>query len=173
MRQTSADALAEIKESLSGERLRAYETLYQSGPMTGSELNVALQTKNAHKRLSELVKRGVVAEVGFKNCSRTGKRALLWDVTTNLPRHVVRPAGVPTPSNEDVQHFLGRIGKRDRDLMTCEDCEGDGYTFAKKDGGEGLSRLEKLTCQSCGGTAKSKRSERVTRWLRARFPAES
>ena len=67
-----------------------YEIIFEKGPMTGGEVVAILTggrgiTSQARSRINELVKVGLVVEVGKRKCSVTGQVALLWDVTANLP----------------------------------------------------------------------------------------
>lgn len=86
-RSTSARAFHEIEDNglLTAARFKVYEKLYAIGPATGSQLNDALKTPSAHKRLSELHDVGVVKEVGEGTCPITGMTAILWDVTDVVP----------------------------------------------------------------------------------------
>jgi hypothetical protein len=90
MRSTSLKAYREIEASglLSTMRWRVYRELFAHGPMTGQELDEALAHEGRghyHKRLPELLERGVVATVGERPCRVTGHKAIIWDVTANLP----------------------------------------------------------------------------------------
>lgn len=42
-------------------------------------------TSYLHQRLSELRDRGVIREVCERPCSITGRNAIVWDVTANVP----------------------------------------------------------------------------------------
>lgn len=96
-RQTSIDAYNAIKDSglLSKRRFEVYAVLFEHGPLTGGELSELLPKKisrtigsNVHARLSELTERGVVMEIGYRICSVSGQRVILWDVTNNLPSKI-------------------------------------------------------------------------------------
>lgn len=86
-RSTSARAFHEIEDNglLTAARFKVYAKLFDIGPATGSQLNDALKTPSAHKRLSELYDVGVVKEVGEGTCPITGMTAILWDVTEVVP----------------------------------------------------------------------------------------
>jgi hypothetical protein len=88
-RQTSTDVYHQIQTEglLSKARWLVYSELFTYGPLTGSELDQRLSARGsmAHKRLSELKDIGVVAEVGLKKCSVSGREVLSWDVTAFLP----------------------------------------------------------------------------------------
>lgn len=98
MRTTSIRVYREIKESglLSRMRWRVYRVVFKHGPLTAHELDTHLaapeETKTSyHKRLSELERVGVCRVVGERPCTITGRSALLWDVTDNLPTKYTKP----------------------------------------------------------------------------------
>ncbi len=96
VRETSVEAYRKIKENglLSTKRMEVYDILYEYGPLTGMELlmkrRVVLGKKSAvdsqvRARLNELRACGVAEEVKTVECSVTGQRVILWDVTPFLP----------------------------------------------------------------------------------------
>lgn len=100
-RQTSIDAYNHIKKNgLLGKRQwEVYEVLYADGPLTANEVFSKLYQKNigptnaasnSAARFSELRRRGVISEVGKKQCSVTGMNAIAWDVTSNLPTKLAK-----------------------------------------------------------------------------------
>lgn len=102
MRHTSVEAYQKIRNEglLSKARLEVYCVLYDHGPLTAGEVFVKCQRRNAGHtvvkgsvcaRLTELNRQGVVAEVGERTCGLTGHNAILWDVTPDLPRSLVKP----------------------------------------------------------------------------------
>jgi len=111
MRTTSLVAYHAIKESrrLNDEQWRVYHHLFHEGPLTGAELDDALKKADAHKRVSELERAGVVREAGHKINERTGMKNVLWDVTADLP--VKRRAArlPPKPSREDVSRAVAQL----------------------------------------------------------------
>ena len=111
MRTTSLVAYHTIKESrrLNDEQWRVYHHLFHEGPLTGAELDDALKKADAHKRVSELERAGVVREAGHKINERTGMKNVLWDVTEHLPVKG-RPARLPPkPSREDVSRAVAQL----------------------------------------------------------------
>lgn len=111
MRTTSLVAYHTIKESrrLNDEQWRVYHHLFHEGPLTGAELDDALKKADAHKRVSELERAGVVREAGHKINERTGMKNVLWDVTEHLPVKG-RPARLPPkPSREDVSRAVVQL----------------------------------------------------------------
>ena len=111
MRTTSIVAYNAIKESrlLNKEQWRVYHHLFHEGPLTGSELDTALKTSDAHKRVSELERAGVVREAGHKANERTGMQNVLWDVTANLPVKRRAARMPPKPSREDTSIAVGQV----------------------------------------------------------------
>lgn len=92
-RRTSLEAFDKIREDglLSKTRLAVYDLLYFEGPLTGHEVDARLSNGSNrnpcyHQRLSELRDRGVAMEVGERQCSITGHKAIIWDVTEFLPQ---------------------------------------------------------------------------------------
>ena len=92
VRQTSIDCYHKIEEEglLSKRRLQAYKFLMRYAPCTGSELQSKMDYKDGgrdvQKRLSELRDKGVICEKGTKTCTITGKIAIKWDLTDELPK---------------------------------------------------------------------------------------
>ena len=89
VRDTSIDAYLTIKENglLNKNQQQVYETLFNKGSMTCSEVlqYLNLQT-NQSGRFTELKEKGVIKEVGKRECRVTGHRVYLWDVTSELPK---------------------------------------------------------------------------------------
>jgi hypothetical protein len=96
VRKTSIEVYHKIKAEglLSTMRFAVYEELFLRGPMTGKELDKALGTDSAHKRLSELKALGVVedSEPRTRRCKVSGENVVEWDVTGRLPE----PGGAET-----------------------------------------------------------------------------
>ena len=86
-RRTSMVAYQKIKTNglLTKARMQVYEWLFENGPATATDIEVALESNHAHKRLSELRDQSVVDEVGERKCLITDHTVILWDVTENLP----------------------------------------------------------------------------------------
>ncbi len=110
-RTTSIVAYNTIRDTrlLNEKQWRVYHHLYHEGPLTGPELDDSLETADAHKRVSELERAGVVREVGHKINERTGMRNVLWDVTVNLPVKRREPRLPPKPSREAVSRGVARL----------------------------------------------------------------
>ena len=73
-------------------RLKAYEIVAQHGPLTQRQVDVHFGSDSGHKRISELVERGVVRSVGEGTCPISGMQALLWDLTDQMPVEPVSAA---------------------------------------------------------------------------------
>lgn len=92
-RQTSIDCYHAIKEGglLSNMRMRVYEAILYSAPCTSAEamkgiLNSGNVLSQSRARFTELRDMGVICEKGIKKCSVTGRNAIVWDLTDNLPK---------------------------------------------------------------------------------------
>lgn len=94
VRQTSLEAYQEIKANglLNKRRWQVYDLLFKEGPLTIFEICEKLEpgafSGSFTSRVSELKRIGVVAEVGITKNKRSGKRAILWDVTDRLPEKI-------------------------------------------------------------------------------------
>jgi hypothetical protein len=90
VRETSLEAYYYIRDNglLSKVRFKVYEYLFHHGPAAAKEVDMALNNGRDYtagtyvSRLSELRDAGVVKEVGFKTCKHTGRRLIVWDVTS-------------------------------------------------------------------------------------------
>ena len=121
IRETSIKAYEEIKASglLSDARFFVYDTVFHNGPITAGECFLKMQEANTGHtvvkgsvcaRLTELRDLGCVAEVGKKICQLTGKTAMLWQVTKNLPV---------------------KLEDRTRQVK-CACCDGRGFLFVER-----------------------------------------
>lgn len=110
-RTTSIVAYHTIKDSrlLNEKQWRVYHHLFHEGPLTGSELDDVLETADAHKRVSELERAGVVRDVGHKVNERTGMKNVLWDVTVNLPVKRTAARMPAKPSREETSVGVGQL----------------------------------------------------------------
>ena len=97
MRPTQVAAFKNIKENglLSRMRFLVYQAIYwlqddQQG-VTSGELDrfisrqIATWTRSPSPRLSELVRLGVIEEIGKRKCSVTGQTVIEYRTTDNLP----------------------------------------------------------------------------------------
>ena len=100
VRETSRAVFEEIRDRglLSRARFEVYSFLVSRGPMTGSEVNYFLNSRSAHKRLSELLNLGVIREAGTRRCTRTGEHVLAWEVNGSLPIVPRKRKSTPTRS---------------------------------------------------------------------------
>ena len=105
VRQTSSAVYHQMERDglLSARRWEAYKILYEFGPMTSNEIFEKAKLHgnpnyrhNTNARMTELRDLGVAAELGTRKCSVTGNMVILWDVTTALPKKVVKAAGKPS-----------------------------------------------------------------------------
>lgn len=95
-RQTSIESYHAIKDNglLSRRRFQVYDFLYNSGPATARQAWRAIapngHTGSINTRFAELREIGVVEEVGTTKEQATGMTVILWDVTANLPRRLMK-----------------------------------------------------------------------------------
>lgn len=96
VRKTSIEVFRKIEADglLSKLRFAVYKCLYDNGPMTAmeicSKLKIAKQV-SISPRMSELVERRVVEEIGEKICSITNHRSIIWATTNELPFNRKKP----------------------------------------------------------------------------------
>lgn len=90
-RDTSQEAYWHLRDSgqLSKRRFEVYSQVFHFGPGTSAEiLHYKLQDKpqstlnQSRARFTELRDMGLLKEQGDKVCSITGRRAIVWDVTS-------------------------------------------------------------------------------------------
>ena len=90
IRQTSIDCYNQIKADglLSKRRLEVYSSLLKMGkPSTTREVYSTMNVdKQEATRFTELRNLGVIYEVRNRKCSVTGRTAIEWDITDNLPK---------------------------------------------------------------------------------------
>lgn len=82
---TSRIAFREVKAQLGDRQKRVYDELKVNGPMTNSEIAVALKSwvNTITPRISELRKMGLVDEACKRPCRITGRTAIAWEVIQN------------------------------------------------------------------------------------------
>lgn len=91
VRKTSINVYNEIKNNglLSKRRFEIYSAVFKYGPVTAMEVFKKLKLNtNQSGRFSELRDMGVIQEVGEKQCSITGRTAIIWEATDNLPKEI-------------------------------------------------------------------------------------
>lgn len=99
MKNTSIDAYWEIlDDSLLGQMQREAATeLARYGTLTGRELDDALKSVSAHKRLSELLEMGVAEVKELRACKITGREVEAWGLTGKKPIKAAGKKTVATP----------------------------------------------------------------------------
>jgi len=92
-RETSIEAYYKVKETglLSTLRLEVFKILCEHGAMTAGEMRDYCGDKVINSgvyatRLSELLRMGVIKEVGKRPCNKTGFTAIVWDITGDMPK---------------------------------------------------------------------------------------
>jgi hypothetical protein len=101
VRETSVEAYQYLVESgnLAKQHAEAYDILYRFGPMTTNELYQHTRSyehsidfrHNQNARMSELHRQGLIQKIGTRPCKITGRRVLLWDVTSRVVPLPIRP----------------------------------------------------------------------------------
>jgi hypothetical protein len=95
-RSTSIAVYRQIESEglLSPVRWDVYKTLFHHGPLTQMEtcrlIKGIRQDRTYMPRFAELIRMGVLQEIGEKQCSITGRIVILWDVTNQLPRKLTK-----------------------------------------------------------------------------------
>lgn len=100
IRQNSIDSFNTIRDNglLSERRFQVYEILYEHGPLIGSKVSMMMKSKHGvqgtsesvRNRLTELRGMGCVYERGLQIDNSTGNTVILWDVTSDLPRKLIK-----------------------------------------------------------------------------------
>lgn len=112
MRETSIDAYHAVLPALSPTRARVYSFLFNEGPSTGREINEALGTSSAHKRLSELRRQGVIAERDERKCKVSGQSVITWGVTDATAPTPLRLNAEPAPTKS-----MSTLERENADLL--------------------------------------------------------
>ena len=88
MRSTSIEAYNALMSEgvLPKKRRQVYGWLHNYGPATAAEVEAALKSKDAHKRLPELRNQGIIEELGKRICTVTGRKVIEWNVNGLLPK---------------------------------------------------------------------------------------
>lgn len=107
---TSAQTYHDILRSGElGDRQRAVlKLLMDKGPLTGSEVNAALDSHSGHKRLSELEKMGVIRSGASRICTVTKREAIAWEVTGRMPTAIVKSPDT-SPSRKTLEGAVSEI----------------------------------------------------------------
>jgi hypothetical protein len=97
MQQTSAQAYKDLQSSgaLGKLQLLVVECLKSNGPLTQAECSRIIGNNGENQgitpRFAELKLKGVIAEVGKKQCSVSGRTVLAWDLKENISSNFKRP----------------------------------------------------------------------------------
>ena len=118
-RQTSIDCYNEIKANglLSKKRFEVYQALYNLAPCTSAEALSTMLSKNSaitssRARFTELRELGVIYEKGTKKCSITGRNAIEWDLTDNLPKNIKLSKNAKQDRKESALNCLRELYKK-------------------------------------------------------------
>ena len=116
MKWSSYEAYQAILEELPGSRQRVFRHLFRHGPSTGRELNEAMGSQSAHKRLSELERQGLIIDSGTRQCRVSGHDSHAWAVIGDGPLlDVIAAGGVSSlpkaaqPTRRELQDEIERL----------------------------------------------------------------
>lgn len=95
-RQSSIDVWKEINNGgyIGRKQLQVYNVIYKHGPMSGAEVSkfmrIAgqrknLESENVRNRITELVKLGIVREIGRDICPISNRSVLFFEVSGEMP----------------------------------------------------------------------------------------
>jgi len=109
-RRSSAEAYEALVHSgeLTRTQLKLWRALREHGPMTGNEADTMLRSASSHKRMSELVKKGVAQEVQRRPCKITGKENVEVKALDAMPIPL-KNMPLKRPSVASIVRALGEI----------------------------------------------------------------
>ena len=125
-RQTSIDCYNQIKEEglLSNMRFKVYSSLLAMGkPSTTREVYETMNViKQEATRFTELRNLGVIYEVQNRKCTITGRTAIEWGLTNNLPVNIKKSTKTKKQRVDDALDSLRQLYKKKvKDYSTAED----------------------------------------------------
>lgn len=121
---TSVAAYQDIMDSrlLGDMQRRVVSALAREGSLTGRELNDALDSVSAHKRLSELKEMGVIKVRSLRKCRITGREVEAWELTGSMPKKLADSApSVSRPTKEQLRKCLPALRRMYLALMREKD----------------------------------------------------
>ena len=97
-RDTSVEAYNKIKSNglLGKMQFEVYHAVYNFGPCTSAEAYVHMNKSaltpitQSRARFTELRNKGVLKELGMRDCTVTGQHVIVWEVTKELPKKLPR-----------------------------------------------------------------------------------
>ena len=122
MRDTSRQAYVDLLAShkIGDTQKTVLLTLIDSGPMTGAELNDALKSHSAHKRLSELERLGAIRAGNPRPCRVTGKEAISWEPTGTISVPEAKRTAAMTPSRNQIKSALTELRRLVREARVSD-----------------------------------------------------
>jgi len=110
VRKTSLISWQRIKDTgyITGQRELVAKLLYDSGPLTGTEVDEKLKypgetSPGYHKRLSELQDMGAIESLGYCICPIQGTLVIRWDISGKVPTKLEKTKSTSaTPKDFDV-----------------------------------------------------------------------
>jgi len=109
----------DVQEKVGTLREKVFEML-QRQSMTGSELNEALGSSSAHKRLSELVDSGHIRQAEERTCATTNQYVSSWEAIPEDERQTDKHSKPGKPGNATMetgfQQFVDLVILAKKDL---------------------------------------------------------
>lgn len=100
-RRTSTQTYYDILNNgyLSAKRWQVYDIFYQHGDLTGAQVSKLYRlsfpssktSETIRNRITELVRMGVVEEIGTTTCEDSGREVILFGINDKLPRKLEIP----------------------------------------------------------------------------------
>ena len=126
MRSTSIEAYNTIKHSglLSKRRFQVYEIIHKYGPMTIAEIILKANSQDPvanpstySGRPSELERMEVIEVVREGDCPVTGRKAMFWRSTANLPKKLDKRKSKLELAKEENQALRERVAQLEEILI--------------------------------------------------------
>ena len=110
VRKTSIETYIAVKESglISEKRMRVYNIFYDNGNLTGSQVSELYKiafpsnstSETIRNRITELVRQGVVEELGLTKCPYNHRKVTLFGLTDNKPVKLTLPKTIKVKTKE-------------------------------------------------------------------------
>jgi hypothetical protein len=124
IRTTSIETYRQIEAEglLSRERWRVYSCVFHNGPLTSGEAFEILRAaeprnplSQSRARFTELRDMGVLCEIEERDCNISGRKCIVWDVTSNLPEPLpARDTRLSASSLDLLRSIWKKSGSDDR-----------------------------------------------------------
>lgn len=115
IRLTSIETYHQIKKEglLKKLQLKVYEGIVNRGKCTATEAVQGFRktTHGLSSRFTELKRMGVIKEMPKRKCSITGRNAITWMVTNELPKRAIKEAPKPSGFHKSITHIIWRMNR--------------------------------------------------------------